>query len=1505
MRLRFLRLFSTNFLGRALAILAAGIASSAALALPAGFVKTEVMRDLTEPMKVVFAKDGRVFVAEGVGKIKVYNNVYDTQPTIILDIGSVGFWHYVWSIALHPNFPNTPHLYMIHTTPRGKNSHAVRRFILNGNTITNWNTSILFEGGCQPDGHWGADLQFGTDGALYTTIGDGATHTYTDWDQYDANICGDPWQEGGSLRAQDLFTTNDPVDYDGTVLRFNPTNGAALPNNPLAGGRSDDDRIIAYGLRNPFRFAIDPTSNEIYIGDVGWNTHEEINRVANPSDDYVENFGWPCYEGPGIQPAWQGQNLPLCNNLYNANRDTKPFYHYQHDASQPADQQASITALTFYTGNKFPTQYNNALFFADFSRNVIRVMFRDASGKISADPAAIQIFDNQATRVVDLSVGNDGALYQLDHENGKVYRISYEQGAPAKAVITAEPAVGAPGLTVKFDASGSTGENLNYAWDLDNDGQFDDSTNSRPSHTYNAVGTVIASVRVTDKNGQISVANRAISITNQSPVATIAQPTTTLTWAAEDKIHVHGSATDPLTGQAIPTNYLSWDTQIFHCAPNDATVCHTHPIEAVNGASGEFEAPEHPMPSRISVELRATSTQLWAQTWWNSDWKSRRWVFFNNLGQAETLNNFPVLLQLDASNIDYASAGSGGASLRFVASDNTSVLAHEIESWNPQGVSTVWVKIPSIPANSANSYIWMYYDNSNANNSSHAGNVWNNGFAGVWHMNGVNDSTSNLANGNNYGSTSAPGKIGHARHFNGQAYIDIAHRAALAVSNNLTLEAWVKIVDPDQLSYGRILSKKNGYDTIGGYNLEYNPASNQLSTLGDGPTFARADNVDLDINWHYVVASFNGNNARLYVDGVERTTDNSLGAITSNTLPLNIGRSAKGSDYFTGTLDEIRISNTNRSAAWIKAQHLSMSNRFVHISPRDSRQPLIGKKLIQIFPKTSRITVASNPPGLQVGLNSETGAAPLSVEIIQNAPTSVFALSPQLANNDTWQFLCWNDGDCSKSRAFHGPAADTTYTASFNGLGCTAKHNQMYLRGTFNQWNTQAMNLVAGCQWEGVATFYSKGDSNGADRFAFTYGNGWDTKYGASTTAGKAQLGGTDIPVSPTTGTYRIVFNDKTLFYNVTNLNNQFPIANAGADQHVNTGTTVTLDGRQSSDPDGTLTHYEWTGGLNGSVVQTVFDTPGTYTLTLTVTDNLGAKASDNVVITVHGTQPPQSTYPTMNLRGTHNNFGTAAMTLVTDYTWEIDATFPSHPNNRFKLDVKGDWTISFGDTDKNGVAEQNGADIQISHAGTYRIRFNDQSKAYNITCTAGCGTASWQRTVIFIQQQTINGQDVFMRGGLDWNYAQSTFGLNCAVDKWLCAIPIRHLNFAAEMTRANDKFLDWYGAELNQGNVQGSPLVWTTNNANDPKKVSVHGYGYTPLNQWGEHHWMLDVEMDCSKTANGWFELKAYVTNGAGWEPSITQPGAPYVTGNHFGQCGKINKFEWGSSLAEIRDLP
>jgi glucose/arabinose dehydrogenase len=241
-------------------------------------------------------------------------------------------------------------------------------------------------------------LQFGPDGALYASGGYGARFNYADYGQTGTPF-GDPpgpagtnltapTGEGGALRSQDLRSRADATTLDGSIIRIDPNTGAALPTNPLfnTGNDANAKRIIAEGLRNPFRFTIRPGTNELWIGDVGWNTWEEINRIKVPTAPAYTNFGWPAYEGMGRQGGYDALNLNLLENLYaDPSGHTAPYYTYNHaeqvvpGSGEPTGG-SSVSGVAFYGNGSYPTAFNGALFFADYSRNRIYVMFQGPSG---------------------------------------------------------------------------------------------------------------------------------------------------------------------------------------------------------------------------------------------------------------------------------------------------------------------------------------------------------------------------------------------------------------------------------------------------------------------------------------------------------------------------------------------------------------------------------------------------------------------------------------------------------------------------------------------------------------------------------------------------------------------------------------------------------------------------------------------------------------------------------------------------------------------------------------------------------------------------------------------------------------------------------------------------------------------------------------------------------------------------------------------------------------------
>jgi PKD repeat protein len=632
--------------------------TAAAGTVPAGFQETTAFSGLTNPTAFRFAPDGRVYVAEKSGLIKVFDGLGDPSATVFADLRTKvhNFWDRgLLGIELDRLWSEYPWVYVLYTHDAAVGGNAPRwgtagatsdgcpsppgptadgcvvsgrlsRLVPSGDGSVR--EDVLIEDWCQQyPSHSVGHLEQDGRGWLYASAGDGASFTFTDYGQDGSptNPCGDPpagpgsnltapSAEGGALRSQDLRTRGDPTGLDGSIIRVDRRDGSSLSEGaPLwADSEHNARRIIANGLRNPFRFTVD-RDEEVWVGDVGWGDWEEINRFPGYEGTLFNN-GWPCYEGSGRQPGYDGANLSICESLYAGNvsspeRLRAPYYAYNHanrvvsGESCPTGS-SSISGLAFNYRNAYPAPYQDALFFSDYSRDCIWAMRAGAGG--DPDPSLITTFDAGASNPVYLQSGPDGAIYYADFDGGRIQRIGYQAANQAPvAVASANPRSGSPPLQVQFTGSGSSdpdGDPLSYAWDLDGDGQYDDSTAANPTHTYEAAGTYDAGLRVSDGRGGTGTAPVTIDVGNTPPVPEITSPAATKRWRVGEQIGFAGSAGDAESGP-LPPSALSWALDMEHCPSN----CHTHQIQTFDGvAGGSFVAPDHEYPSHLKLTLTAT-----------------------------------------------------------------------------------------------------------------------------------------------------------------------------------------------------------------------------------------------------------------------------------------------------------------------------------------------------------------------------------------------------------------------------------------------------------------------------------------------------------------------------------------------------------------------------------------------------------------------------------------------------------------------------------------------------------------------------------------------------------------------------------------------------------------------------------------------------------------------------------------------------------------------------------
>jgi len=649
-------------------------ASASAQTLPSGFQRTDPIAGRNLPTGVYFAHDGRVFVTEKGGQIWLYPNLL-AAPTLFYDLsakihtvgdrGLLGF-------ALDPRFPEVPAVYVLYTYNGGlfPDSDPVPwapRWTTNcgsGPGQTEPTPSQTQEGGCVVSGHLSrldvsgnvataetvliedwyqwypshsiGTVLFGEDGYLYVGGGDGASYNWADWGEGVGNTTypdtHSPTLQGGALRSQALeiqpqYTSGD-IRLNGAILRVDPLTGDGAPGNPLADDASPNARrILAYGLRNPFRFTERPGTGEIWVGDVGWNTWEEINRIpalAQGGDTTLVNFGWPCFEGRVHTSGYSGANLALCNAMYANNNTggrtpwTPPWYTYIHQGS------SDITGLAFYTGTSYPAQYRNSLFFADNSRTIIfNIPFADANGDGIPDPpadgTATAFFGGSLATAVQLVSGPGGDIFFTNINTGKISRLAYCTGcssaapgnvAPSAAIaLDAGSAADGPPRTIAFTAANSVDSNttdtLTYAWDLDGDGNFTDATGVDASAFFAAVGPHTVAVQVSDGHGGVDVAHMIVTVVNQAPSVTILSPQAGDEWAIGDIVALQASSSDPEQG-TLPDSALAWQVFLETCTNPDFTDCTESTVTTATGSNTQFQAPAAVFPAYLHIVLTGT-----------------------------------------------------------------------------------------------------------------------------------------------------------------------------------------------------------------------------------------------------------------------------------------------------------------------------------------------------------------------------------------------------------------------------------------------------------------------------------------------------------------------------------------------------------------------------------------------------------------------------------------------------------------------------------------------------------------------------------------------------------------------------------------------------------------------------------------------------------------------------------------------------------------------------------
>ncbi len=304
----------------------------------------------------------------------------------------------------------------------------------------------------------------------------------------------------------------------------------------------------------------------------------------------------------------------------------------------------------------------------------------------------------------------------------------------------------------------------------------------------------------------------------------------------------------------------------------------------------------------------------WAdETWWNDDWQLRKKMALDTTPSGAdvqgNLGETPVLIRLHTGNMNFAGARDDGADIRFVAADNKTVLKHHIESYDGQEeIAVIWVMMPKVSGNSNQDYVWMYFGNNEAVSGEDEHGTFGNASA-VFHFretegNPSDSSGKNVAVSGFSGSQGLPSVIGSGISFNGITdHMTFAPAPSLDMKEGFTVAAWVKI--PTALTDAVLFNRTGKGELIVGVD------GTKLFCRVDSPGGSQATEKTAALSpgvWHHVAVTGTPEGlVTVYVDGIKIDWMNVKGKLPAFSGDMALGSTVKGSGFFTGELDEVRI----------------------------------------------------------------------------------------------------------------------------------------------------------------------------------------------------------------------------------------------------------------------------------------------------------------------------------------------------------------------------------------------------------------------------------------------------------------------------------------------------------------------------------------------------------------------------------------------------------------------
>ncbi len=596
-----------------------------------------ITENLSDPFEIAVTPEREVIYVERTGKVKVLDQT-TLQSTVALDLeytlehteqsdGLLG-------LTLDNDFAENRWIYLYYSDKDEAKLNLSRFTLGEDNVIDPASEARLlevpsFRDEGRANSHMGGGLAMGPDGDLYVGTGDNS-----DPFQQDGFTPIDEREGRAAYDAQG--TAGNTNDLRGKILRITPEDDGtySIPEENLFAPDAEGTmpEIYVMGQRNPFRISVDHETNVLYVGDYGPDATEadpergpagevEYQRITEAS-----NQGWPyCmgYNKPFIDydfATGESGEAFDCGNLVNDSPNNTGLtelppaqpatiaYGYGVSEEWPELEEGGAAPMSgpvyrhdpeVDTKTAFPESFDGQWFVYEYARRYFKTIEFDDAG----EPAAINDFLDEETFVApfDAEFGPDGSMYIIEfgegsgsgrggsNEGAGIYRIDYvADGRPPEVQVSATQTSGPAPLEVEFDSEGSgspEGLDVTYAWDFDGDGEVD-SSEENPTHNYTEPGQYLATLTLTDSDGETGVRGVTITAGNTAPEVEFATPPHGGFFEFGDVVPYDFTVDDPEDGSSasddIDCERVSVSSQLGHDQ-------HQHPFENYTGCTGEVQ----------------------------------------------------------------------------------------------------------------------------------------------------------------------------------------------------------------------------------------------------------------------------------------------------------------------------------------------------------------------------------------------------------------------------------------------------------------------------------------------------------------------------------------------------------------------------------------------------------------------------------------------------------------------------------------------------------------------------------------------------------------------------------------------------------------------------------------------------------------------------------------------------------------------------------------------------